>query len=82
MTDSRAGKTESTKAPLTSYAILPAVEALAVVAAHNGADAIKRWAEKQGPDFTGGGYVAVPVRSLKLVKVTVETKRQLTLGAP
>lgn len=86
MTTPRADKNAETppKQPtaLTSYAILPAVEALDVVTAHNGPAAVKRWAEDQGADFHGGGYIAVPVRSLKVIQVTVETKRQLTLGTP
>lgn len=50
--------------------------------AHGAHDAIRRWANMQGEGFAGGQVMAIPLRSLTIVDVTVETKRQLTLGAP
>lgn len=44
--------------------------------------AIREWAEAQGEKFTGARLRAVPTSYITELQVTVETKRQLTLGAP
>lgn len=44
--------------------------------------ALRFWAEQQGDKFAGGRLRAVPVSNITEREITVETKRQLTLGAP
>lgn len=44
--------------------------------------AIRKWAESQGETFAGGRLRAVPTSNITERQVDVETKRQLTLGAP
>jgi hypothetical protein len=51
------------------------------IAAHGAHDAIRRWANDQGDAFAGGQVMAVPERSLTIVDVKVETRRQLHLGS-
>lgn len=97
-TPRRAGKTTTNTPPkLTGYIIFRPVQDVDLddrdvtlwrragtdpVSAHGAHDAIKRWATGQGDTFAGGPVMAVPERSLTIVDVKVETKRQLTLGAP
>lgn len=45
-------------------------------------NAIRRWCEQQGESFTGGTLRAVPTSRITERDVTVQTRRQLTLGAP
>lgn len=49
---------------------------------HGAPAAIKAWAEQQGEKFTGGTLRAIPTSRITERDVTVETRRQLTLGAP
>lgn len=44
--------------------------------------AIRGWCEKRGDQLVAGRYRAVPVGNITELEVKVETKRQLTLGAP
>lgn len=86
-----------TPARLTPYAIFIPIQdtdeddkpvtlwrraAVRTMDAHGAHDAIRRWALMQGTGFAGGQVMAVPERSLSVVDVKVETRRQLTLGAP
>lgn len=83
MSTDRADKTTPKKTPqLTNYEVFIEVPSEAIVAAHSADDAMRRWALAQGEEFAGGRLMAAPARSVKRAKVTVETKRQLTLGTP
>lgn len=64
--------------PNSTRAWLPVGEILTSGGART---AIRKWAEANA-DFAGGDLRAIPKSNITTVTVAIETKRQLTLGAP
>lgn len=60
----------------------PTYQRQGAVLATSAAGAIRTWCERQGETFAGGTVRAVPTGYITEATVTVETKRQLTLGTP
>lgn len=83
--------TEKPPAKPTTYEIamrtskgpeVPTYQLCGRVEASSAPKAIREWCEKRGEQLTAGLYRAVPIGNITELQVTVETKRQLTLGAP
>jgi hypothetical protein len=87
----RAGTAKTATAPPNAAAMTSAStpthglswEPVGTIETNRGATAaIRQWAEDQGEKFAGGAIRAVPKSMVTTVMVAVETRRQLTLGAP
>lgn len=96
MTTRRAGKKETAPAKPTVYEISVPIKdtdlgdatitlwkPVGSIETTGGArTAVRKWAESAGESFAGGAVRAVPSSMVTVVMVSVETRRQLTLGAP